>query len=192
MYSIMRRIHAFSGIMLLLFTVMFFLTGLLILWFESFPVETPTPTTSVIAVQLQGPGDAGSVIGYFRDSLGLRGRASARTQDDGTWRVEFVSPGRNTRITLSESHEQATVISAPKNWKVKWVGLHRLTGYGGGLVFALWALLYDIVSLSMIAFPLTGIYLWYRRTPDRRLGWVLLSGSVVLMVSVTVKLMLAP
>ena len=72
------------------------------------------------------------------------------------------------------------------------IRLHRLHGFAGGLVYGAWAVLYDLVSFAMIAFAVTGVYLWYRRTKDRRLGWALLSVSWILFVVVTLSLRFTP
>ena len=57
------------------------------------------------------------------------------------------------------------------------VGFHRLHGYGGGWLYDMWVLFYDLASLSMIVFALTGIYLWWRLTKRRFWGWLCLGLS---------------
>ena len=52
------------------------------------------------------------------------------------------------------------------------VGFHRLHGYGGGWLYDIWVVFYDLASLALILFTLTGIYLWYRLTKHRLLGWI--------------------
>jgi len=36
---------------------------------------------------------------------------------------------------------------------------------GGGWLYDLWAVVYDLASASMILFALSGIYLWHQRRP---------------------------
>jgi hypothetical protein len=55
--------------------------------------------------------------------------------------------------------------------------LHVMTGYGGGPVFIAWSVMLDLVSLAVIAFAVSGVYLWYRHARRRRLGWIVLVGS---------------
>ena len=54
------------------------------------------------------------------------------------------------------------------------IGMHRMHNYGGNILYLLWVLLYDLASLSLILFGLTGVYLWYKLTTKRLLGWVIL------------------
>ncbi|MDH3445297.1 MAG: hypothetical protein OEN50_15335, partial [Deltaproteobacteria bacterium] len=57
------------------------------------------------------------------------------------------------------------------------VSFHRLRGYGGGVLYSLWSLLYDLASFSLIIFAFTGKYLWYRLTKKKTLGWIFLGIS---------------
>jgi hypothetical protein len=57
------------------------------------------------------------------------------------------------------------------------VGFHRLHRYGGGWVYNLWMVFYDLASFSVILFAASGVYLWYKLTRRRALGWTCLAAS---------------
>ena len=57
------------------------------------------------------------------------------------------------------------------------VGFHRMHGYGGGWLYNIWLVFYDLASLSLILFAVSGTYLWWRLARRRWLGWVLLGVS---------------
>ena len=42
------------------------------------------------------------------------------------------------------------------------VGFHRMHGYGGGWLYNIWLVFYDLASLSLILFAVSGTYLWWR------------------------------
>jgi hypothetical protein len=66
---------------------------------------------------------------------------------------------------------------------------HRLHGYSGGLNYYLWAFIYDLSSISMIVFSLSGVYLWYKTERKRTAGWFVLLGSTVLTYATILYLM---
>ena len=56
--------------------------------------------------------------------------------------------------------------------------MHRFHGYGDGPMYNAWAALYDLASLSLIVFAVTGVVLWWKLTKNRLLGWIcLLAGA---------------
>jgi hypothetical protein len=55
--------------------------------------------------------------------------------------------------------------------------LHHFHGYDGGLQFWLWGFLVDVVSVSMIVFAVSGVYMWYVLKKDHTLGWIVLGAS---------------
>jgi len=76
---------------------------------------------------------------------------------------------------LAPDLKTAEVTEERHGWRQTLIGFHRLHGYGGGWLYDGWAVLYDLASLSMIVFAITGVWLWYKLIPNRRLGWVLLA-----------------
>jgi hypothetical protein len=58
-------------------------------------------------------------------------------------------------------------------------GLHRLHGYGGGGLYDVWAVLYDLASLALIVFAFTGVYLWHATLRPRWPGWLALGVGAV-------------
>jgi hypothetical protein len=66
---------------------------------------------------------------------------------------------------------------------------HRLHGYQGDPAYVLWAFIYDLSSLSMIIFALSGVYLWYKVERRRLAGWLILTGSTLLTAATIIYLM---
>jgi len=103
------------------------------------------------------------------------GREPGRRRKDGTWTFEFFRPGHLTEVVVSADLKSATVTEHRFGWQRVLAGFHRLHGYGGGWLYDLWAVLYDLASAAMIVFAVTGVVLWHRLARPRWPGWVLLA-----------------
>ena len=49
--------------------------------------------------------------------------------------------------------------------------------YGGGWLYDIWVVFYDLASASLILFAISGIYLWWRLTRRKLWGWICLGIS---------------
>ena len=97
--------------------------------------------------------------------------------DDGGWRFRYSRPGTFHEALVTAAGDSVRIFRREENARTTLVGFHRLHGYGGGWLYDIWVVFYDLASLSLVVFSLTGIYLWYRLTRRRLLGWVFLGIS---------------
>jgi len=110
--------------------------------------------------------------------LHLRGRLSKlRRRSKGNWHFVFERPGTIEEVELTPGQEQVKLTIRKKKFAATMNRLHHLRGFEGGGRFFAWGLLVDIVSISLILFAASGIYLWYATKKDHLLGWVILGGS---------------
>ena len=110
--------------------------------------------------------------------FGLRGRLTKlHKRSRGDWHYVFERPGTIEQVELTPGKEQVRLIIVRKKFAATMNRLHHLQGFEGGGRFLAWGILVDIVSISLILFALSGVYLWYRSKRDRLLGWVILGGS---------------
>ncbi len=70
--------------------------------------------------------------------------------------------------------------------------LHRMVGYGGGTLYDLWVLMYDLASAALIVFAVTGVMLWSARPGRDRLGWVMLGLGCALCLGTVLYFLLTP
>jgi hypothetical protein len=84
------------------------------------------------------------------------------------------------------------ITSAHQGARQVMVQFHRLHGYGGGWMYDVWMVLYDLASAAMIVFALSGVYLWYKLTKRRALGWALLAVSFTFTAGTMIYLVNAP
>lgn len=110
-------------------------------------------------------------------------------------------PPTNEKVTWERSLYEAVVaadgqsvriVESAESLRRTLVGFHRLHGYGGGLLYDVWTLLYDLASLSLIVFAFSGIYMWYKLTTRRSIGWIVLGASFTYAAAIVSYLLYSP
>lgn len=178
MYGLIRRAHAYTGLLLVLFVLMYFMTGILLTEGARFGSGGSDVTEMRVPFRYTGPDDPPAMVRYLEDEFAVSGkRLPADYDGSGMRRFRWSRPGTMVQIVAPVGADSITIVTEDRGPLRTAALLHRLHGYGGGFAFDIWAVLYDLVSLAMIVFSVTGVFLWYRRTRDRRLGWALMTLS---------------
>jgi hypothetical protein len=192
LYTLFRRIHLFTGLLLLVFVLMYFVTGYVIVHRPWFGKSNPRITTRTEALNLRGRPSDEQMAEYLQDTFDLRGQpGAANHRADGSIRFTFARPGTSFEAVILPGAKQVTITRKDLAATDVANGLHRLRGYRGGWVYWLWALLYDLASAALIVFALTGIVLWYQSTSRRLGGWICLSLSFSFTAAMILYLMLS-
>jgi len=185
MYRVLRGFHYYTGFLMLGFVLMYFVSGYGLIhsnWFGDNPPLVKERTEHLARIPADDEAADSSFLEFLSQSFDLsgRGRFVARS-DSGEYRFEFNRPGYRADIRLSPDGE-VQVREQIFGLHRTLVGFHRFHGYQGGSFFKLWAVFYDLASLSMIIFAVTGVWMWWKLTPrsKRGLGWFLLASSFVL------------
>jgi hypothetical protein len=177
-YTVFRKIHLYSGLILLTFVVMYFITGYALIHHEWFPESEPVKTTRIEPLSFAGVGDPDTYSLYLQERFELRGkRRQPNRFDDGRWRFRYFRPGTTHEALVAADGRNVAITTRDGTTYTTMAGFHALHGYGGGWLYDVWAVLYDLASLSMIVFAISGIYLWYRLTRRKLVGWIFLGLS---------------
>ena len=177
-YIVLRKIHLYAGLAILAFVIMYFVTGYPMIHHDWFPRPEPVTVTRTEALSYNGPADPAAYSKYLQDTFELRGRPTrARRQQDGSWQFRYFRPGTFYEAVVAPSGESVRITTRKENIVETMVGFHKLHGYGFGSIYNVWSVFYDLASFSMIVFAFTGIYLWYRVTKKKLLGWICLAFS---------------
>lgn len=194
MYGFIRKIHSYSGLLLVLFVLMYFLTGVLVTEQARFGNGVSVSSEARAPLTYEGPADdTDAMMRHFQDEFDLYGqRMPVDTDAEGVRRFRWNRPGAMITVAAPIGADSVTVVTEDRGVLRTAHVLHRTRGYGGGFAFDVWAVLYDLVSLAMIVFSLTGIYMWFRRTKDRRLGLAVLTLSWGFTIGVYAFLWFAP
>jgi len=178
MYKRIRSLHLFTGMSLLIFVVMYFVTGYVMIhrdWFGN-----PDPASAVRTETLEYTGDetldAWAV--YLQNTYGLTGQIESRRRfRDGRMEIVYLRPGTVYRAEVSADRKTVRITENKGSWQRTMILFHRLHGYHGTWLYILWAVMFDLASISLIVFALTGIYMWYKLTVRRLAGWIMLGLS---------------
>ena len=193
MYDVFRKIHLYSGLTLLAFVVMYFVTGYVLIHGDYFPRGEPAVTTREEALSSAPGASPEEFSALLQRQFDLPGkRQPPQRKKDGSWRFEYFRPGLLHEATVGPAGDRVTIKRSDFGAAQTLVGFHRLHGYGGGWVYDLWMVVFDLASFSMILFAVTGIYLWYKLTKRHALGWAMLGTSFAFAIGTVLYLVHAP
>lgn len=177
-YEILRRVHLYAGLSLLVFVVMYFVTGYVLIHTDLFPGGEPAVTQRQETLEAPLPAEGEAAFSALAERFGLRGkRVGPREESEGRRVFVFQGVGRKAEATVGADGLAVSLREEEGDARAGMIGLHRLHGYGGGWFYTLWAVVYDLASVAMIVFALSGIYMWYVLKRKHALGWVVLAAS---------------
>lgn len=192
-YTLLRKIHLYAGLVLLVFVIMYFVTGYPMIHRAWFPKSEADKSTRVEAFSYSGANDPEAYSNHLQRTFGLYGKAaSPQRRKDGSWQFRYSRPGTQHEAVVSPAGDSVTITTRQEGVVETMIAFHEFHGYGGGLLYSLWALLLDLTSLAMILFSVSGIYLWYRLTKKRLLGWICLGISFTFTSATILFCMYAP
>jgi hypothetical protein len=193
MYDVLRKIHLYTGFALLAFVLMYFVSGYVLIHDNFFPRSKPVETTRDEPVPASRGASPEEFSARLQQQFGLPGkRQPPQRKKDGSWKFEFFRPGLLHEVIVPPAGDRVQIKRSEFGTTQTLVGFHRLHGYGGGWPYDVWMVLFDLASFSMIVFAATGIYLWYRLTKRRALGWACLGASFTFALVTILYLVNAP
>jgi hypothetical protein len=95
---------------------------------------------------------------------------------------DFMSP---IRMNYFPQEQRLIVEQRPFALRPFLSGLHTRGGYDmGGFWDSVWALFVDVVSVALILWIASGIYMWWGLPSTRRWGWLALAAGAVCFVAI--------
>lgn len=183
MYTFLRKTHLYAGLVILLFLLMYFVSGYVLIhnpWFRD-PKSKPAPLVrSESLADYTGPRTPEALADYLVDRFDLNGRLTippADKQPPNAIRFSVQRPGTSIQVSIPHSGDTATITTNREDWVGTLVQMHRLHAYGGGWLFNLFILFNDLASFSCILFALTGVYLWWKTVTRHAWGFICLGLS---------------
>ncbi|MEX2230832.1 MAG: PepSY-associated TM helix domain-containing protein [Cyclobacteriaceae bacterium] len=180
MFNLIRRIHLFAAFILTVFVLMYFITGFIMIFEETFK-RTDNSVTSVVK-EIPGiqrhSGD--TLIALLRSNFEINGQYQIRKNNTQTV-LDFRHPGTESQVIVRHGSDSVKVTTKKKNFISTMHQFHRLHGYHGGLNYLVWAFVYDLSALSMILFAITGVYLWYKTEHTKWPGWLIITAFTFFM-----------
>ena len=190
MFTLIRRIHLYTGLILLTWILMYFITGLPIIHENWIAKKEPVKTSSTSTYHSQLSPTDPSFWKEIERQFSIAGkRGTPAEKKSGEWQMKWHRPGTEFNAQVIPATRQATVTKTEHGARNVLVGLHRMHGYGGGWIYNIYALFLDLSSIAVILFAFSGIYLWYVTTPNKIPGIICLGISVSFTALMVVHLM---
>lgn len=187
LYQTIRKIHLFVTLVLATFIFMYFATGFIMIYEETFQrknISVEKVRQRIDGIRSIAPD---SLVEWLREKYNLHGRASFDENTDRV-KVDFSHPGTVATVRVPRSSDSVFVEVKKGDLNTLLHHYHRLHGYRGGLNYFAWAFVYDLSAASMIVFSITGFYLWYKTERKRLPGWLVFAASTLLTFSTIVYL----
>ncbi len=177
-FPVIRRLHLIAGLVLLIWVAMYFATGWVMIHEPWFP-RGPHKNTTNAPLSIGGPVATAEFVKQLEDAHGIHGqRRAPKPLAKGAWQFSWVRPGENAEAVVTVDLKEVSITRThfdPAGWAH---GLHRLHGYRGGWPYWIWAAFMDLASAAMILFALSGVYLWWKITPNKLPGMLCLGAGI--------------
>ena len=182
-----------TGLALLVFVVMYFITGYVLIHGPWFGKQETTRSVRTEPLEYTGEDTLEAWAVYLQNTYDLPGQfESTRRFRDGRLEIVYLRPGTHYIAEVPADRKTVRITENKTSWQRTLIVFHRMHGYIGNWLYILWAIVYDLASISLIIFGLTGIYLWYKLTVRRLFGWIVLGVSYSFAIGTIVYLMYAP
>ncbi|MBY5959616.1 PepSY-associated TM helix domain-containing protein [Membranicola marinus] len=98
--------------------------------------------------------------------------------------LEYQSAGTHTRLIFNSPEGQVNMTQTTKSPADAFNGIHRNQGYHGGVVYAAYAILLDILAISLVLFIISGVFLWMKILKSNTWAWIIFLAGFVYFISV--------
>ena len=185
MYNAIRKVHLYTGLVILVFLMLYFVSGYVLIhrpWFGGQSGKPDPMTRTESLAGYTGPRTPDALAAYVPGHLALHGRVNVPPPDNqpkDSIRFSVFRPGTIHEVRIPhDDPETLTIRTTRENAAGLLVHLHRIHGYGSGeLAFNAYVLFNDLASVSCILFALTGVYLWWKTAKRKIWGVLCLAGS---------------
>jgi hypothetical protein len=178
MYTVIRKIHLYCGLIIVIFLMMYFVSGFMMVHRPWFVSPSPPPTIQTAVLHSTGAQTNEQIAADVQKQLGLPGRIQfPQKQPDNLVRFWVNHPGTMTRVDVSPKEHRIDLTTQRVGLVGTLIMLHKVSGYDAEPLFDAYALFCDLAGTSMILFPITGVYLWWKTARNHLWGILCLLAS---------------
>lgn len=178
MYNLVRKIHLHAGFIILMFLLMYFVSGYIMAhrpWF--LPPAAPR-TSKTVSLDTDNSLPLPQLAESVKNDLFIPGRIQfPQTQPPDEALFWINHPGTMVRVDVFSQDHTVRLTTQPAGWIGTLIMLHKIAGYDNEPLFDLYAFFCDLAGVSMILFALTGVYLWWKRIKNHAMGILCLMAS---------------
>jgi hypothetical protein len=178
MYNVIRKIHLYSGLIIVIFLMMYFVSGFMMVHRPWFLTPPPPPTTRTVTFQPTGAQTKEQIAADVQKQLGLVGRIQSSYPQPKDVTLFWINhPGTMLRVDVSTKEHLVRLTTQRTGIVGTLIMLHKVSGYDDQPLFDAYAFFCDLAGAAMILFPLSGVYLWWKTTKVRVWGILCLLAS---------------
>lgn len=186
MYRWLRNTHLFLGLFSLLFLLAYAVSSVQMAHNSWFSMQ-PRVSESRIPARAEFAADPRGLARELMDRHKMRGEMRQLAMKEKSYTFRIVRPGTVYEVAYDGAAGEAKVRTSVAGFMGMLNRIHHLGGlwheYG---LLNVWGIFIGILSVSLIAIALTGLYLWFKIHQERVIGAILLglnlAGSLALMV----------
>ena len=187
-YKVIRKVHLYASLSIVGLLLMYVVSSYLMIHYEKFKTYQRQESTQSIKV------DDSSEISEanwseFLSKNGVSGKlTNETTAPDGSLVRRYFRAGQETEIKINP--EGLVEISTSKaNLAGHIVGLHRIRGFDGPFPYLVYAILLDLVGISLVLFAITGAILWLKLLKNDPWAWVVFIAGFIYVAAIVGYLM---
>ncbi len=187
-YQLLKRIHLYASMIVFVFLLMYIISGFFMINYCWFSKQDAMITKNKVPFCCDGLNTNAELIYKIKNSYAITGRTSAGSvKKDSTIQWHIRRPGVEHQITLSANRDSIAVIRTEQQTFMRILSrLHHLRGYSDGVLYKIWAFMYDLSAIAFIVFSITGMYMWYRLRKKYKAGWIFLAIGILVPVIVII------
>jgi len=184
-YYIFRKTHLYASLSIVVLLLMYVVSSYLMIHYEWF--QTYDQQEEILEIEVE-PGEI-SVDNWdqFLAKNHVSGRLTKENiNSSGDVVREYSNASAHYKVTVIEDQDLVEIKARKMNTAGTIVGFHRIRGFGGPLQYNLYAIMLDLVGISLILFAITGMILWLKLLKNNIFAWVvLISGFIYVGAIVT-------
>jgi hypothetical protein len=179
MYKIVRNVHLFLASISLPFLIMYGLSAVQMshsTWFQLKPAVEERQVSLAVG-QTDGRAIAREIMDRERT---VKGEISSIQPNDAGVALRIVVPGTVHDVRYERASGVARIKTSVTGTMGMLNRLHHWAGFWHEPVsMKVWAVAVAVVSAALMLLGASGIYMWFTRRPERRIGIALLAINVV-------------
>lgn len=179
-----RKVHFVASTFIFAFALLFVFSGMVISKGNWFKHKQGEKSTSVYPLNYTPDTTRVKQFGNeIKQQFDISGRMSYRRN----WKKELVftynRPMVINAVTVYPALDSVSIVCTKKiSFFEANKRIHRVHGFQGGILYIAWAVLLDITAISMIAFAITGILIWFQWRKQLFYGLFILISTTTLLI----------
>ncbi len=188
-YKLVRKIHLYASLPVVVLLLMYIISSYFMIHYEYFNTYQRDETT--IQIDASTGNFDEEQWSRLLTEYGITGKLTGENSGaDGSLMREYSRAGKQHQVKLDTKTGTVEIKTSKSNLPGMVVGWHRIRGFEGSWPYQIYAVLLDVVGVSLILFAITGAILWLKLLKGDPWGWALFIAGFVYVTAVVSYLMI--